>query len=253
MNVGEERRALERWENEGGRAAVVQQPHLEPSSMNLEKASRMSSVIPVGRTPGLGAVGAHSPPAMRGWFSRFFNLRPRTRPRQRLVRFMCGEGLSLGCSPTLADIEDLARKAGLRSLVNLNTEGEPGEVMSPNVEASWAHAFELRHERASFAADLPRVEDVDRFLRALVSVPRPVFVHSQQGRRAAAMILVYLGLELRISGTAAVQAAKGLGIICTLDSLRRFAESEVDRRIAVPPDDHRTKVGGVPRTHRKLP
>ena len=54
------------------------------------------------------------------------------------------------------------------------------------------------------------------------------------------MILVHLGLEQRISGTAAVQAARGLGITCTLDSLRRFAESEVDRRIAVPPDACRT-------------
>jgi len=158
------------------------------------------------------------------------------RRRERLVRFRCGEGLSLGCSPTRADIEDLARKDGLRSLVNLNTEGEPGEVMSPNTEASWAHALDLRHERASFAAEHPLGGDVDRFLQALGSVPRPVFVHSQHGRRAAAMILVHLGLEQRSSGTAAVQAAKDLGITCTLDSLRRFAESEVDRRIAGPSD-----------------
>jgi len=154
------------------------------------------------------------------------------RPRERLVRFQCGAGLSVGCSPTLADIEDLVRKEGLRSLLNLNTEGEPGETLSPNVEASWAHALDLRHERASFAADLPRVGDVDRFLQALASVPRPVFVHSLHGRRAAAMILVHLGLEQGLSGAAAVQAAKGLGITCTLDSLRRFAESEVDRRRA---------------------
>ena len=173
---------------------------------------------------------ARSPLASRAWLSRFFSLRPRARPRERLVRFRCREGLSLGSSPTLADIEDLARK-GLRSLVNLNTEGEPGEIMSPNVEASWAHALDVRHERASFAADLPRVGDVDRFLRALESVPRPVFVHSLHGRRAAAMILVHLGLEQGISGTGAVLAASGLGITCALDSLRRFAESEVDRRI----------------------
>ena len=214
----------------------------------------MSRVIPLDQTTAPREVRARSPLASRDWFSQFFNLRPRTRPRQRLVRFPCGEGLSLGCSPTLADIEDLARKDGLRSLVNLNTEGEPGETMSPNVEASWAHALDLRHERASFAADLPRVGDVDRFLQALGSVPRPVFVHSQHGRRAAAMILVHLGLAQRISGTAAVQAAKGLGITCTLDSLRRFAESEVDRRIAVPSDDCRTKAGGAsrPRMDREL-
>lgn len=156
------------------------------------------------------------------------------KPQKRLVRFQCGDGLSLGCSPTLADIEELARKEGLRSLLNLNTEGEAGETLSPNVEASWAHALDLRHERASFTADLPSVADVDRFLHALGSLPRPVFVHSQHGRRAAAMILVHLGLEQGISGTAAVRAAEGLGITCALDSLRRFAESEIDRRLRLP-------------------
>jgi protein tyrosine phosphatase (PTP) superfamily phosphohydrolase (DUF442 family) len=200
----------------------------------------MSTVISLDPTTGPRAPLHASPTdparapsrlASRGWLSRFFNLRSRMRPRERLVRFSCGDGLSLGCSPNLADIEDLARKEGLRSLVNLNTEGEPGETLSPNVEASWAHALDLRHERASLAADLPRVGDVDRFLQALESVPRPVFVHSLHGQRAAAMILVHLGLEQGISGAAAVQAAKGLGITCALDSLRRFAESEVDRRI----------------------
>jgi len=169
----------------------------------------------------------HSP----GWFSRLFNLRTRSRPRERLLRFRYRGGLSFGCSPTLADIEDLIRKENLRSLVNLNMEGEPGELLSPNVEASWAHALDLRHERASFATDLPRATDVDRFLRALESVPRPVFVHSVHGRRAAAMILVHLGLERGISGAAAALEASGLGITCTHDSLRHFAESEIDRRL----------------------
>jgi protein tyrosine phosphatase (PTP) superfamily phosphohydrolase (DUF442 family) len=190
----------------------------------------MSEVIPLDQTARAREIRARSTGVSKGWFSRFFNLRPRTQRRQQLVRFPCGDGLSLGCSPTLADIEDLARRGGLRSLVNLNTEGEPSAAMSPNVEASWAHALDLRHERVSFAADLPRVGDVDRFLQVLASVPRPVFVHSQNGRRAAAMILIHLGLEQRIPGTAAVQAAKGLGVTCTLDSLRRFAESEIDRR-----------------------
>jgi protein tyrosine phosphatase (PTP) superfamily phosphohydrolase (DUF442 family) len=119
--------------------------------------------------------------------------------------------------------------------VNLNTEGEPGERLSPNVEASWAHALDLRHERVSFAAELPRAGDVDRFLRTLGSLPRPVFVHSLHGRRAAAMVLVHLGLARRVSGADAVRIAQGLGFTCALDSLRRFAESEVDRRMRSPP------------------
>lgn len=182
------------------------------------------------------ATVATSPPAQSGrasglgaWFARFFAARARV-PARRAVRVRIGAGLALGGSPSLAQIEDLVRRDGLRSLVNLNTEGEVGEILSPNVEASWAHALDLRHERASFSAELPRSGDVDRFLRVLASLPRPTLVHSLHGRRAAAMILVHLGLERGLTGAGAVRAATDLGITVSLDSLRAFAEAEIDRR-----------------------
>jgi protein tyrosine phosphatase (PTP) superfamily phosphohydrolase (DUF442 family) len=177
-----------------------------------------SPLVSSGRASGLGA-----------WLARFFAARSRA-PARRAVRLRLAAGLALGSSPSLAQIEDLVRRDGLRSLVNLNTEGEVGEVLSPNVEASWAHALDLRHERASFSAELPRSGDVDRFLRVLAAVPRPTLVHSLHGRRAAAMILVHLGLERGLTGVGAVRAAADLGVSVTLDSLRAFAEAEIDRR-----------------------
>lgn len=222
--------------------AVVHERPLRLAHPSLGSRQRvpMSHAISLDLSTGLdalpeldGAARARQFPAKKGWLSRLLNLRPRVGTRERHIRYHCGKGLSLGRSPSLADIESLIRKEGLRSLVNLNTEGEPHEVMSPNVEASWAQALNLRHERVSISAVAPRSEDVGRFLHALECVPRPVFVHSLHGGRAAAMILVHLGLEQRISGTAAVHFAKGLGISCAPDSLRAFAESEVDGRMGL--------------------
>lgn len=189
-----------------------------------------------GREPGAAVVAALPVPAgplplARGWFARLFSLRIRLRARERTLRFRCGEGLLFGDSPTLADLQDLARDERLRSVLNLNTEGEPDERLSPNVEASWAHALALHHGRASFTADQPCVADLERFLDALARAPRPVLVHSRHGRRAAAMVLFQLGIERGLTGRGAVAAARDLGFACEHEALRRFAEAELDRRV----------------------
>jgi protein tyrosine phosphatase (PTP) superfamily phosphohydrolase (DUF442 family) len=140
--------------------------------------------------------------------------------------------ISLGVSPTIRDIGQLARKAGFRALLNLNTEGEPGQRLSPNVEATWAHAFELEHQRASIDVATLRPEQVDRFLEALREIHKPVYVHSLGGQRAKAMMTIHLALERGLGGRQALTQAQGLGLDCGLEPLRGFVEAEVDRRAA---------------------
>ena len=142
----------------------------------------------------------------------------------------CDDRTSFGKSPTIRDIEMLSRKAGFRALLNLNTEGEPDQILSPNVESTWAHTFEMQHERVSTDLAALGSERVDEFLRALHLIAKPVYVHSLRGRRAAALVTIYLALERRVSGSDALAAEKALGLDCAPESLRRFVVSEVDRR-----------------------
>ena len=163
--------------------------------------------------------------------SNFLGLRPpRRRQRTALDRQRYRDGVFLGKSPTIRDIEMLARKAGFRALLNLNTEGEPGQILSPNVEATWAHTFEMQHERVSIDSRVLRSEWVDKFLETLQEIAKPVYVHSLLGRRAAALMTIHLALECRISGNEALAEARALGIDCALEQLQRFTASEVDRR-----------------------
>ena len=157
-------------------------------------------------------------------------LRPRKRQQTTLDRLRYSDSISLGQSPTIRDIELLVRKAGFRALLNLNTEGEPGQILSPHVEATWAHAFELQHERVSIDVANPRSESVDSFLETLQKIGKPVYVHSLRGRRAAALMIVHLALGRRLSASEAFAEAKALGIDCEIEELRAFTESEVDRR-----------------------
>ena len=146
-----------------------------------------------------------------------------------LVRY--SDSVLLGKSPTIRDIERLARKAGVRTLLNLNTEGEPGQLLSPNVEATWAHATGLQHERVSSDVGGLRTEWVDRFLDTLEKVDKPVYVHSLRGRRAATLMIIHLGLARGLPVLQALAEARALGIDCELEPLRRFIAAELDQRV----------------------
>jgi protein tyrosine phosphatase (PTP) superfamily phosphohydrolase (DUF442 family) len=140
--------------------------------------------------------------------------------------------IALGRSPDQRELELLARKHGIRAVLDLDTEGEEGQVLSPNVEASWAEAFELQHRRASIDPGLLRSEDADRFLDELRSIQKPVYVHSRRGRRAAALMILWLAVERHRTGNEAVAEARELGIECESEHLREFAASEANRRFA---------------------
>jgi protein tyrosine phosphatase (PTP) superfamily phosphohydrolase (DUF442 family) len=140
------------------------------------------------------------------------------------------DGVSLGKSPTIRDIETLAREAGFRAILNLNTEGEPGQLLSPNVEATWAHAFDLQHERASSDVGAPRSGWVDTFLETLRRIDKPVYVHSLHGRRAAAVMIIHFALARGLSAEQALAEARAMGIDCEPGQLWRFIGAELEKR-----------------------
>jgi protein tyrosine phosphatase (PTP) superfamily phosphohydrolase (DUF442 family) len=158
-----------------------------------------------------------------------FRLR-RRRQATKLDRVRYSDDVSLGKSPTIRDIETLARKAGFRAILNLNTEGEPGQLLSPNVEATWAHAFDLQHERVSSDVGGLRSGWVDTFLDTLRRIRKPVYVHSLHGRRAATLIIIHLGLARGLSAERAVAEAEDLGIDCEAEQFRRCVGFELEER-----------------------
>ena len=165
----------------------------------------------------------------RSWVWRLLHRHERDRA---LELCWCDPEIAFGRSPTIDELEHLARRHHLRAILNLNTEGEPGEVLSPNVEASWAETFELVHRRVSIDMALMRPEDADRFLDELRRIEKPVYVHSHHGRRAAAFLILWLGVEHQRTGNEALAEARELGLECEADALREFFLSEVNKRFA---------------------
>lgn len=151
----------------------------------------------------------------------------------RHARFRLDAALSGGAQPTQAGLERLARE-GFRSILNLSAEGEEGTQLSPNVEASWAHTFAMEHGRLAVFLDNLRPELVARFQRALASLPRPVYVESRTGRRAAAFLTLQLALQRSLGAERAFAEALALGMDCELEELRGFVRAALERRDALP-------------------
>ena len=151
-----------------------------------------------------------------------------------IPHFRFDSSISAGGQLSRTDIDRLARE-GFRSILNLSEEGEPGQLLSPNVEATWAHANAMEHGRASVSVDHLNSHWMDRFLEALDELPRPVYVHSETGRRAVAFLIIKMALDRHLSADQALREARSLGMECGLEALNRFVRAEVERRRLGPP------------------
>lgn len=145
------------------------------------------------------------------------------------ARFRLDAALSGGSQPTRKGMERLVRE-GFRSILNLSAEGEAGTQLSPNVEASWAHALALEHGRLSITLDNLRSDLVERFQVALDALPAPCWVESRTGRRAAAFLTIKLALDRHLSAAEAFETARALGMACELPELERYVRAEIELR-----------------------
>ena len=140
-----------------------------------------------------------------------------------------GNGVHVGPEVDRRGIERLARK-GFRSILDLREEGEPSQTLSPNVAASWAHSEALVHLRATISRTVLDPASVERFREQLARAPRPVYVHSGTGRRAAALLAIHHALEQNASASESLEHVRSLGLDPAARALIRFVDTEVTRR-----------------------
>lgn len=129
-------------------------------------------------------------------------------------------GLFLGPELDRLGIEGLAR-SGFRSIVNLADEGEPGQILSPNVEATWAHTFALEHARLS-AGPFPDREYVARLVQLLGRLPGPIYLHATDDGKGGLLALAALALRRGWSADEALGEARSRGMNLRTGSAERF-------------------------------
>ena len=135
--------------------------------------------------------------------------------------------ITVSGQPTAEDIAQL-KNDGFRTIVNLRTEGEEDQPMSPEAER---HAVEKAgmnyiHLPVSSAAMGPEL--VDKFRAQLPQLTGPVLVHCAAGMRAGAFSMMVTAVQKGWSGDETLAKAQAMGFECKAPELKQFVRSYVD-------------------------
>jgi|SRR6185503_7578567 len=125
-------------------------------------------------------------------------------------------------------VEELS-KSGFRSIVNLARVGEPGQILAPDIEASFARSFEVEHAHLS-VGHFPRREQFEQLCQLIDELPRPVYLHSTGGERALALGVAYVARRRGWSGQRALREARSRVITLRSEFLKDFLLEVVESR-----------------------
>lgn len=135
--------------------------------------------------------------------------------------------ITIGGQPTAADIEELKRE-GFRTIVNLRTEGEEDQPMSPDEERQAVEDAGLKYVHLPVSSATMGPETVDQFREKLPQLEGPVLVHCHAGMRAGAFTMMATAVDEGWNGEETLKKAEAMGFHCEAPQLRQFVRSYVD-------------------------
>lgn len=135
--------------------------------------------------------------------------------------------VTVGGQPTEAELKDLA-KSGFRSIVNLRTDNEDKQPLSPVDEAGVVNDLGITYFHLPVPRGDMRPELVDSFRQRMQSIDTPAFVHCGSGKRAGAFVMIDQAIDEGWSGKETLNRAKEMGFECDAPEIRDFVESYVD-------------------------
>lgn len=110
--------------------------------------------------------------------------------------------LAVGEFPTPEQIAILA-KAGFKSIVNNQPDGEVARFQQDAEVAALARASGLAHAYAPLSSRTPERAELDLYAKAVASLPAPIYAFCYSGARSAA------GCALLLTASASVEAIVG--------------------------------------------
>lgn len=144
-------------------------------------------------------------------------------------RIKIDDRFSVGRShPTAHDFEAIAQE-GFASVVNLRTEQEENQPLSPAQESETVRLLGMEYLHHPVSSDSISSELVDRFRERVARLPSPVFVHCKSGTRSGAFTMMHVASESGMPGDQALSKAKDMGFECDSAELEQFVKSYIDR------------------------
>lgn len=128
--------------------------------------------------------------------------------------------IAVGEMPSADEIAILA-KAGFRSLLSVQPDGEVGRLMSATETAKGAAAASMSFAHVAIASRRVPDEQVAAFAHAMMTLPRPIYACCYSGARAAAAWALAVAPDMPPADVAAACATAGYDMTSLLPVLER--------------------------------
>jgi uncharacterized protein (TIGR01244 family) len=152
--------------------------------------------------------------------------------------------VSVGPQPTESQLLEL-KQQGFQTVINFRNQGEESQSLSPDIEGEKARTLGMAYLHFPVSIETMTPQAVDHFRKQLSMVPQPIFAHCRLGQRAAAMVLMHVASEQRLTGDQAIQKAKGLGFEFDRPELKAIVRDYVDSHSAMLADQTYAQVGNA--------
>lgn len=143
-------------------------------------------------------------------------------------RMRINETVVVGPQPAEGELSGLA--SDFKSVVNLRTDGEDEQSLSPSAEGEVLRAAGVEYLHFPVAMESLSPELVDRFRETFAALPTPVFAHCESGKRAGAMVMMDMAVRKGMTGRQTLEKAEEMGFECDQPELVEFVQSYVDSR-----------------------
>jgi uncharacterized protein (TIGR01244 family) len=135
--------------------------------------------------------------------------------------------VTVGGQPTVDDLREL-RAQGFVAVVNLRTDGEAGQPLSPESEGFAAHEVGLAYQHLPVAIPQLDADHVRRLRDAIQAASGPVYVHCGAGQRACALGLLATA-EPGARGDELIARAAEVGLPVQDERLDGFMREQTER------------------------
>lgn len=139
------------------------------------------------------------------------------------------EQITVGGQPAEGEIKQLAQD-GFKTVVNLRTEGEEDQPLSPTAEGDKVRESGMEYVHFPVSKDEMSPELADEFRQRFPSFDAPVFVHCGSGKRAGAFVVMDKAIKQGWSGEDTLKQAEEMGFECKVPEIKEFVKSYVDSR-----------------------
>lgn len=139
------------------------------------------------------------------------------------------EQITVGGQPSEDELKQWAAD-GFKTVINLRTEGEEDQPLSPAAEGEKVRELGMEYVHFPVSKDEMSPALEDEFRQRLPSFATPVFVHCASGKRAGAFVIMDKAVKEGWSGEDTLRRAEEMGFECKVPEIKQFVKSYVDSR-----------------------